>query len=348
MYQKSSCFESLTTPEDLALGIANMIDNMFKSFPNVLLLNDGNKKISPMKCSTLLGRKRKREEAQQSADIQTEKLVEAKTEEELKVIEESIEKKARVARGVSFELSSEVLRILREDRGYKTLQCEGEADAVLIQLSRFFTYVVSEDSDLLIGGVNNLLRGIKTQNLLYSASDILKQLNAFNLQQFEIYTAFKTAQLTKPKPTKRRKLEKDTNQTPEKADPEKPAKRQKLENDTNQKTEPKQKRTKNPKPCSYYPLEQKHLQEVAVLTGCDYSEGVKTVGFKTGMEILMQHKGNCADVVTAINQNPGKYGACPDLLEIITAGSALFAPKVVEKFDLDTFTQTEDFYEMLA
>ncbi len=289
MYKKASGIAS--DDPDIALSIANTIDNMFKHFPNTLLLNDGNEEITPMKAATLQGRKRKREESQEIADAQSEKLKSETDPETIKLLEEDIEKRARVARGVSTDLSKEVLRILREDRGYRTLQCKGEADPVLVQLAPFFTFVVSEDSDLLIAGIENLLRGLGTANELYSATDILNQINVFHLQESKVV-----------------------------------------------------KKSKKCKPVFYETVLQSHLHEAACLMGCDYTEGLKSVGLKTAVDLMMEHKCNCEHVVAAVSKDPEKYGTHENLLEITKAGAALFRPRPLESFDLSTYTNSEEFY----
>ncbi len=207
MYKKASSIP--ITCENYAKEIADKIAATFIKFPNVLFVNDGNKTIPQMKCVTLEKRRKTQANAQKKAEEGNHELDELKnkkqkryeeatTPEEKELFEktqliedlsfalkeEKVEKQARAARGVSTSTSMEVLHLLSE-MGFKTLQCEGEADPVLVDMSTKYTYVISEDSDLLVSGITNLLRFFGSKNLLYNSCDILEKakLNAEQLKQ---------------------------------------------------------------------------------------------------------------------------------------------------------------------
>ncbi len=206
MYKKFAGIPS--TCENIAEEIANGIFQMFRDFENVVFVNDGVKTIPRLKKFTLAKRKvnnlkRKQEYEVVKTQIQDErnkriKLVETETNQEKKenlivqddvcfvAEEERLEKKARLARGgVSTKLSMDVLEILGTK--YKTVQCNGEADAVLVKMAKDFDYVVSEDSDLLVSGIDNLLRFMGSKNLVYSITDILHKAECFNVTKRSKY-----------------------------------------------------------------------------------------------------------------------------------------------------------------
>lgn len=195
MYKKASSVP--IDCENIAQAIADKIINQFSKFPNVLFVNDGIEKIPQMKCSTNEKRKRQKIKNQAKADEEKEKLTMLKDkkrkrdeeeneltqeQKETRLIiedlsfalkEEAVEKRLRNARGVSSDLSFKVLEILTQ-YGFKTIQCEGEADPVIVELSSQYTYIIGDDSDFLISGATNLLRGFGTStNLLYNSKDIL-------------------------------------------------------------------------------------------------------------------------------------------------------------------------------
>ncbi len=196
LYKKNALVS--TSCENVAKELAEIVASSFAKFPNVLFVLDGIKKISPMKCSTIIKRKKRQatallkvEEETEDLKIKRQKIAnevksnegEEREQKEKQLIledlafaikEEGLEKKARYARGVSTAISMEVLKYLSE-MGFKTLQCEGEADPILVDLASQFTYVISEDSDLLVAGISNLLRFFGSKNLLYNANDILEK-----------------------------------------------------------------------------------------------------------------------------------------------------------------------------
>lgn len=196
MYKIGSMIPS--TCENLALEIANCMNKSFSRFQkqNVCFVNDGTEKIPQLKCSTSEKRKRKRQEQQdkytedKSAfdELKAQRKEEDPEKQQLRddlifiQQDEKLEKQARYARGISTQLSMDVLEILKS-YGYKTLQAQGEADPILVQMSTSFDYVVSEDSDMLIGGVKNLLRFFGSKNLVYNIDDILLQVEIFNIEQ---------------------------------------------------------------------------------------------------------------------------------------------------------------------
>ncbi len=194
---------------NVAQAIADKIINSFSKFENVLFVNDGIDKIPTMKCSEVQKRKNQKIKNQDKANEEKEKLnvlkdkkrkrdeeetnLLTKEEQETRLIiedlsfalkEEAVEQRLRNARGVSTELSMEVLKLLKS-HGFKTIQCDGEADPVLVELAPSFTYLVSEDSDFLVSGATNLLRGFGLTNLLYNSNDILAMtpFNSIQLKQ---------------------------------------------------------------------------------------------------------------------------------------------------------------------
>jgi len=86
---------------------------------------------------------------------------------------EKLHQARKNARHVSTECSFEVLKQLKA-KGFQTIQCEGEADVELGEFSSRYTYVLGDDADLLVRGVNNLLRDFQKGNTLYNANDIKK------------------------------------------------------------------------------------------------------------------------------------------------------------------------------
>ena len=196
--------------ENLALEVADRIALNFQRYKDVLFVNDGNTEIPGLKSPTLEKRakaknqlqakvqeqevtlKRKSEEldAESAKKVktnqETENLEENNTEtkmQEIKELEKKMENTKRQARRITTEMSMEILSHLQQ-KGFKTLQCKGEADPILVQLSSKYTYLVSEDGDLIIGGANNLLRSFGKDNLCYS--NICKKVNFTQLQLKEM------------------------------------------------------------------------------------------------------------------------------------------------------------------
>jgi len=197
--------------------IAQKLTYMFQGY-QVTFCNDGNETISPLKQPTLEERKARRATANQNATIleQEIKEEEIKKEDKPEIDSNSVkdnslkrpreeelqtpptkkikwEKLKRAAREITTQQSKEILSIL-EKNGFCCIQCSGEADEELVRLASQYTYVLSEDSDLLVrqGGIKNLLRGFQKFNLCYNASDILAQakLNATQLQWMACVNGF--------------------------------------------------------------------------------------------------------------------------------------------------------------
>ncbi len=188
---------------DVAQEIANKFIQRFGHFDRVVFVNDGKINEDHLKFETSCKRKRIREkvqndvsnfkrnkieydEAKQNAarwmgpeDVfgissSTEASVEADKQKENNEAEKW-EYRARAARGVDFEMTLAILEKLSHLKNFECLQCQtGEADIVLIARAHEFDFVVSNDSDMLIGGVKNLLRDFgTTKQALYNAEDVL-------------------------------------------------------------------------------------------------------------------------------------------------------------------------------
>lgn len=188
---------------DVAAGIARGIMNAARGFRHLTFVNDGKLKEDHPKQETLHERKEVREKAKQSVkrrfaeleeEIEAEKEwkkqqiakqgqseeeqdVDCQASEEIGMTlqeAEELELKQRGARGVSTEVSYQVLEILRQ-HGYHCIQCEEEeADSFIVKHA--FEYnggVLSDDSDLLVSGCD-LIRGFGSMSCrLYKIDDIL-------------------------------------------------------------------------------------------------------------------------------------------------------------------------------
>lgn len=100
-----------------------------------------------------------------------------------------LENLKRAARGVSYEDTLEVARLVSEQQSGNMCihQCEEEADRDLILLADQFDYVVSNDADILVGGANNFLReAFSPKQALYSSKLICEQLKVTLRQLQEI------------------------------------------------------------------------------------------------------------------------------------------------------------------
>jgi 5'-3' exonuclease len=196
---------------DVANLCATKIDRHCRPFLVVVFVNDGDKHIPNLKSDTLSKRIESKRICAQKAHDEEEKLCEFvrkrkiaaldvpdqvgddsfiqsnfELDHEQHLMEKKVESRKRQARRITVDFAKEVLAIL-QTKGYITIQCEGEADHVLMLLAKGFTYVVSEDSDLLVGGVDNLLRYFGTTNELYS--NIFSVLD-ITPQQLKILSAF--------------------------------------------------------------------------------------------------------------------------------------------------------------
>lgn len=170
-----------SSTNDLAQAIFDQIKEYFHIYKSVTFVNDGNITTSILKMKTRAKRaesKKKREEkAIYQENLLTDFVKKRKLMDEDETISfhndalenqirSSIEKCKRQKRDITTDLTVDILVKLKE-YGYKTLQCSGEADGSLVKLASQYNYVISEDSDLLICGVNNMVRFFGTQNLLY-------------------------------------------------------------------------------------------------------------------------------------------------------------------------------------
>ena len=200
-----------TRKEEYTRAIAMKFVERFGHFAQVTFVNDGKILEDHPKYETSCKRKAQREKQQSDVDsykrVKTcapDANVEVKNENpqrwtgpedvfgETTVVSQLVQKenaeqwdkKERAARGVSYEDCVQILEILKTYSNFKCVQCAyGEADPVLIFMSKKFDFVLSEDSDLLIGGVENLLRGFCTaKQRLYCTSGILKCLKIIKLQ----------------------------------------------------------------------------------------------------------------------------------------------------------------------
>ncbi len=104
--------------------------------------------------------------------------------------DEKWEKRERAARGVSFDDCLQIMVNLKHFDNFTCLQCKAdcEADVVLIAMGKKFKYVLSEDSDLLIGGLENVVRGFgkSSGQVLYRSSEILANLRLTKRQLQEV------------------------------------------------------------------------------------------------------------------------------------------------------------------
>lgn len=182
--------------EDMAEAIAEKIHSNFKIYKHVTFVNDGFE-VPVLKLPTLAKRQDGVVKAKQRAEIkeaELKDLVETRktTEEDVfsqfvndasqKSLQDDVDRKQRQARKVNKLLAMKVLTLLETKYNFQTVQCEGEADGVLAKMAADYTYVVTEDSDLIAYGVNNLLRFFGTQNLLFC--DVLPFLKV-SLREFQ-------------------------------------------------------------------------------------------------------------------------------------------------------------------
>ena len=167
---------------NFANSVADAIKNMFMMFEHVVFVNDGVIGENHPKFITATKRSVQRKEA-------VVKTAKRKAELSLAVVDEKelakLDRAERAARGVSYEQSKTILAILAQHPNFECVQCEGEADDYIIKHHSNFDFVVSEDSDFLIGGVDCLLRGIGTKNqAVYRTQEILSFLN-MSLRQLQ-------------------------------------------------------------------------------------------------------------------------------------------------------------------
>lgn len=197
---------------DFRQTLATLILERYKPFAFVMFVNDGNKmdeshpkfeEVCKRKNTKLQQRenvKRKKEELEQTEHpffeftdmVTNQPETPCESDVAFKKRERGcLENLERAARGVSFEDTVEVGKLVIEQQSGNMcfLQCEQEADQQLILLASQFTYVVSNDADILVGGANNFLRDAFTpKQACWSATDICKQLRV-NLTQLQEITS---------------------------------------------------------------------------------------------------------------------------------------------------------------
>ncbi len=187
-------------------GVANCLVNTFRGYAKVVFVNDGYDPAELMlKKPTLDKRKADGEKAVARSCEKKQKLTEetlgwTKTKldsddatlvdncisiEEMQDLDQTL----RNCRKISTEMSKRILSqiILVADEKFEVIQCTGEADPVIVHLAGEYSFVISEDSDLLVSGeVTNLIRNrdFPHQCLMYNSNDIL-QMAQVTAQQFK-------------------------------------------------------------------------------------------------------------------------------------------------------------------
>lgn len=136
-------------------------------------------------------KKRKKEGLENSPKTQQRcKLQKIREEDSCQVFEEyskQISNLTKTSRSITTEISKQVCVLLAKIPNWQVIQCDGEADRTLVSLSTQYDYVVSEDGDLLVSGVNNLLRNFGSKRMqVYSCEQILKTKKLNNTQLKEI------------------------------------------------------------------------------------------------------------------------------------------------------------------
>lgn len=150
-------------------AIADALINMFVPFAHVTFVNDGKISEDHPKFETCC--KRKRDRVQQQETAKKRKL------EDVEDVSGSVDRQLRAARGVSFEDSLKVMQLLEAVPHFVMVQIqEGEADPYLMQHAKDFDFVVTQDSDLLMAGVNNMLFEFCTpKQAVFRTRDILQK-----------------------------------------------------------------------------------------------------------------------------------------------------------------------------
>lgn len=151
---------------NLVFELAQQIHTLTHVFQNVMFVNDG-QQHNPLKSGTISRRQEAKERVKEATKRKWDDFVNQNTEQAL----EAFEKSQRNERCISNALAREVLELLKIVHGRDYIQAPGEADVVLAQLAHSYTYLVTEDSDLLIRGAPNVLRSFAYRNELYSAVD---------------------------------------------------------------------------------------------------------------------------------------------------------------------------------
>ena len=173
---------------NFAQSVATAIRGAFETFEHVTLVNDGTIDESHPKFQTAT----KRSETRKAAVVKTNKRKAELSARDDVVDEKELQKldrSERAARGVSFEQSKAIFEILSTHSNFQCVQCDGEADEYIIKHHTEFDFVVSEDSDFIIGGVTCLLRGIGTRaQAVYRTQDVLDCLE-LSLRQLQELSA---------------------------------------------------------------------------------------------------------------------------------------------------------------
>ncbi len=181
--------------------ITDLLISGFGHFSSVTFVNDGkmterdeDDNLHP-KHETNCKRGKERKRQRDEVEISSKRLKVSEEEyaaldcveaENLELEIEKIDRKARAARGISYDDSIQIMHLLEALPNFTCIQVEiGEADPVLISMAAKFDFVLSEDADLLCGGVLNLLRGFGSANqCCYNANDILHALK-LSLEQLQ-------------------------------------------------------------------------------------------------------------------------------------------------------------------
>lgn len=183
--------------QNLPDEIAKQIKIYFNGYTHVVFVNDGDDEISPLKFPTLAKRRQakqkialKVESKKEELEIFVKKRKLNQENDELEfekdvlenILKNDLEKSKRQARKITTSLAMEVIVYLKDT--FTIIQALGEADVLLSGMAKEFKFLISEDSDAILSGCNNLLRHFGTQNLLYN--DVLSFLNLTQKQLIEI------------------------------------------------------------------------------------------------------------------------------------------------------------------
>jgi len=182
--------------ENYHQDIADALVARFGHFSNVTFVNDGKVDKQHPKHETDCKRSEKRLEQRTEVEHASKRLKVTDSEyyslhpeiaEQLDEAILKVDRQARAARGVSYNDAIKVMQLLEAYPNFTCIQQEiGEADALIISMAHNYDFVVSEDGDLLCGGITNLLREFGSpKQCLYNAKDILyaTKLSLSQLQQ---------------------------------------------------------------------------------------------------------------------------------------------------------------------
>ena len=179
--------------------VVNVLVARFGHFAHVTFINDGQVNKEHPKYETDCKRGVQRAKQRDAVETSAKRIklseeaflvcpLNAEEEGKLDKEVEKLDRAARAARGISYSDSLKIMNLLEALPNFSCIQCEkGEADHLLIRMAASYDFVISEDGDLLCGGITNLLRGFATPDqLLYNAADILATLNLTLTQLQEI------------------------------------------------------------------------------------------------------------------------------------------------------------------